>query len=403
MNKRKIFLLIITCLLALLFPKNTFAENTIKIYFFHGDGCPHCAEESKFLEELVSENKEVELIKYEVWYHPDNAKFLERVKKEMNINRSGVPVTIIGKTAIVGYSDSVGYQIKRAITYYSEQDYDDVIKKIENGESINIVDNFSELEEKSDYESTISVPFFGNINLKRLSISTSAVLIGLVDGFNPCAMWILLFLISVLIGMKNRKRMWIYGFTFLISSALVYMVIMLSWLAVSVKITTSIWIRNLIALIAISGGIINLKSYITSRKDSGCQVVDKNRRTKIFDKIKKFTHEKSFILGLVGIIGLAVSVNLVELACSAGLPLIFTQLLAINHITGMRAFLYTLLYIVFFLFDDFVVFFVAMFTMKISGISTRYTKYSHLIGGLLMLLIGVLLIFKPEWLMFQFN
>ena len=100
---------------------------------------------------------------------------------------------------------------------------------------------------------------------------------------------------------------------------------------------------------------------------------------------------------------LAISVNIVELACSAGLPLVFTQLLAINNITGIKAFFYILIYILFFLLDDLVVFFIAMFTLNLKGISTKFNKYSHLIGGILMLLIGILMIFKPEWLMFQFK
>ena len=157
-----------------------------------------------------------------------------------------------------------------------------------------------------------------------------------------------------------------------------------------------------IAIIALIGAIINLRAFIKSR-DSGCEVVDDKKRKTIFKKIKKFTHEKSLLLALVGVIGLAISVNLVELACSAGLPLVFTELLVINNVNSFMRFTYTLLYILFFLLDDLVVFFIAMFTMKITGISTKYNKYSHLIGGIIMLLIGILLIFKPEWLMFQFK
>ena len=101
--------------------------------------------------------------------------------------------------------------------------------------------------------------------------------------------------------------------------------------------------------------------------------------------------------------GLAISVNLVELACSAGLPLVFTELLVLNKVSGIMRFLYTLVYIFFFLVDDLFVFFIAMFTMKVTGISTKYNKFSHLLGGVIMLIIGILLIFKPEWLMFQFT
>ena len=127
------------------------------------------------------------------------------------------------------------------------------------------------------------------------------------------------------------------------------------------------------------------------------------KRKKIFQKIRRFTSEKSFILAVIGIMGLAVSVNLVELACSAGLPIVFSELLALNHTSSIMRFFYTLLYVFFFLLDDLVVFFIAMFTMKLTGISSKYNKYSHLIGGFIMVLIGILLLFKPEWLMFQFK
>ena len=183
----------------------------------------------------------------------------------------------------------------------------------------------------------------------------------------------------------------------------VYFLIMLSWITIAVKITTIIWVRNIIAIVALVGAIVNIRAYIKSRKESGCQVVDDKKRKKIFGKIKKFTSEKSFILALLGVMGLAFSVNLVELACSAGLPLVFSELLALNDVSSISKFMYTLLYVFFFLIDDLVVFVIAMFSMQVTGISTKYNKFSHLLGGIIMLLIGILLIFKPEWLMFQFK
>ena len=122
----------------------------------------------------------------------------------------------------------------------------------------------------------------------------------------------------------------------------------------------------------------------------------------MFAKIKKFTHEKSFILAIFGVITLAVSVNLVELACSAGLPLLFTSVLAMNDLNTLEYGFNIFLYILFFLLDDIIVFVIAMKTLEVTGISTKYSKYSHLIGGLIMLLIGLLLIVKPEWIMFNF-
>lgn len=425
--KRIISLLFILTFI-FVFPFNVFAyeDDEITLYLFHGDGCPHCAAEQDYLEEIQEKYPELEIIKYEVWYNYENAELLEKVEEKFKIKRSGVPTTVIGNTVISGYNESLSGKIERAIKYYMENDYEDVIVKIkadmyvedkededvkgQEKENVNdkikdedyIVDEFSKQEKKSDESMTVDVPIFGKLNLKNVGLTTAAVVIGLIDGFNPCAMWILLFLISVLIGMKNRKRMWALGLTFLITSALVYMIIMLSWISIAVKITTVVLIRNIIAIIALIGAFVNIMSFIKS-SDSGCEVVDDKKRKKIFSRIKKFTSEKSFILALLGIMGLAVSVNLVELACSAGLPLVFSELLALNDISSFMKFMYTLLYIIFFLLDDLIVFFIAMFTMKATGISTKYGKISHLIGGIIMLLIGVLLLVKPDLLMFNWR
>lgn len=404
---KKILLLFI-CLIGTLFfalPVNALEDDTISVYLFYGDGCPHCAEEKKFLSSIKYDYDDVEFIYFEVWYNNENSEFLLEVKDKLNVTRSGVPVTVIGETTFVGYSSALEGKIKRAIEFYKENEYIDAIQGIKEGTYVGIdgeEDEFSEQEEESDEDSTVDVPFFGNLNLKNVSLGTAALVLGLIDGFNPCAMWVLLFLISMLIGMKNKKRMWIIGLTFLGSSAFVYMLMMLSWLNIVVAISTSILVRNIIALIAVGGGILNFYNFF-KHQDSGCSVVDEKKRKSVFERIKKFTKEKSLVLALIGTIALAFSVNIIELACSAGLPMVYTQLLAINDIRGLSAFLYVLLYIVFFLLDDMIIFIAAMKTMEVTGMSTKYSKYSHLIGGILMVVIGLLLIFKPEWLMFQFN
>ena len=348
----------------------------------------------------------MKVIKYEVWYDDSNAELLEKIKNEMDVKGTGVPVTVIGDTIILGYGSGTSEKIRRAIEYYQKEEYRDAVSEILAGtyeKRDSNIDPFSKMEEKSDKEMTVKIPIFGKVNLKKVSLITAAVVIGFIDGFNPCAMWVLLFLISILIGMKNRRRMWVLGLTFLFTSALVYMLIMLSWIQVAVKITAIIWIRNLIALIALGGGIFNLYQFLKTKDDSGCQIVDDKKRKKIFKKIRKFTSEKSFFLALLGVMGLAVSINLVELACSAGLPLVFTELLALNYVNSFMKFLYTVIYIIFFLIDDLIIFFIAMFTMRVTGISSKYNKYSHFLGGIIMLLVGLLLLFKPEWLMFQFK
>ena len=404
---KKIKYILLVFISFFLFNTDAFAKESIKVYFFNGDGCPHCKEENKFLEKMKDKYPKIKVEKYEVWNNKDNQILMEKVKNKMDISENGVPLTIIGSTYVIGYTESFNDEIERIINFYLENNnkYSDVVGSIKNNtfKDKKVIDEFEKYEKKTDKETTIDAPILGKVNLKNFSISSAAVLIGLIDGFNPCAMWVLLFLISMLLGMKNRRRMWIIGITFLLASAGIYMAIMLSWINIVVNISASIIFRNIIAVIALIGAIININSFRKElKKDSGCQVVDSKKRKKIFSKIKKFTTEKSLFLALSGVILLAISVNVVELACSAGLPLVFTEILTINKITGISSFYYTLIYIFFFLLDDLIIFIVAMLTSKIAAISTKYNKYSHLIGGILMLLIGVLLIVKPEWLMFNF-
>ena len=177
---------------------------------------------------------------------------------------------------------------------------------------------------------------------------------------------------------------------------------MIAWLNAARLLLTINWVRLIIGLIALVGAVINLSSYVKHRKDNGCDVIDDKKRSKIFDKIKRFTHEKNFALALIGAMALAISVNIVELACSAGLPVMFIEILSMNHPSILEKIVYISLYMIAFLLDDLIVFIVAMSTMKLTGFSTKYGKLSKLIGGLLLLGIGILLIFKPEWLMFNF-
>ena len=378
---------IIKCffLFLLIFFVNDVCAKEVNIKFFYGDGCPVCAREEKFLEEIESKY-DVKIIKYETWYNEENAKLLDETKEKYNTTGRGVPYTVVEDSAFLGFNTTISSQIE------------DKIKSISNDNNVNNDDKNDQKEDKTIYD----IPLIGKVDIKKVSVLLVSIVIGLVDGFNPCAMWVLLFLISTLLGMKDRKRMWIIGLTFLLTSALVYMVIMLGWLEIVVNITTSILIRNIIAVIAVIGGLINLRTFIKSKKTSGCTIIDDNKRTKVFEKIKSFTKEKSLFLALLGVITLAIGVNVVELACSAGLPLVFTQVLAVNNITGVNALMYVLVYIFFFLIDDLLIFIIAMTTLKLTGISNKYAKYSHLVGGILMVLIGLLLLIKPELIMFNF-
>lgn len=386
MKKILIFLIALFCCIPTIK-----AEEKITVHLFYGYSCPHCAKEKEYLSTL----KDVNVVLYEVYKDSDNNNLLTQVSKKLDVEIKSVPYTVIGGKVFQGYSDNTKEDIEKTIKFYQTHDYKDLVEEVKDGNM-----------EKSDievpiYGTKIKIPLIGEVDPLRSSIPAMAIIIGTVDGFNPCAMWILIFLISMLLGTKDKKRMWTLGITFLVTSAFVYFLFMMAWLKVAISFSQIRWIQILIALIALIGSFINLKGYFKA-KESGCEVVDDKKRKGIMKNIKKFTTEKSFILAILGIMTLAFTVNLIELACSAGLPLLFTQVLALNNLSNIQYIIYVLIYILFFLIDDLIVFIVAMKTFEITGISTKYNKYSHLIGGIIMLLIGILMIFKPEWLMFNF-
>lgn len=423
---KKILKFLIVFAVFLLLPVSAKAdEKVINIHLFYGNGCPHCAAEEEFLSDYLKDRTDVKLYKYEIWYDSHNQELLSKVQKEMGTtNKNGVPFTVIGKKTIVGYADGVtDEQIKDAINYYLNNDYRDYageitgkVKKTEVKEDItkdesktedkkeNKMEKADDTKDSDQTDENVTVPVLGKINAKKVSLPILAVVLGFVDGFNPCAMWILIFLITMLFNMKDRKKMWILGLTFILTSGIVYLMFMLAWLNLATFISKIAFIRLLIAVVALVVGLINVYKYIDAlkKKDEGCDVVDKKDRKKIMEKIISITHEKKFIIALLGVMVLAASVNIIELMCSIGIPLLFTQILAMNNLSTLSYMIYMFIYIFFFLIDDIVIFVISMVTLKVTGLSTKYTKYSHLIGGIIMLIIGLLLIIKPELLMFNF-
>lgn len=385
---------------------NAEEKNLVNIYLFYSETCPHCSEERGFLDEIEKEYDNIHIYRYVISDH-DNAILFSDVADLLDTTSASVPFTVIGDKYFIGFSrESKEERFRAAIDYYSENGYKDIVGEYIGDielPSYEIKEDAKPVEEYIDEKTDHKISIFGkSISLKNMALPLIAMLIGLVDGFNPCAMWVLLFLISMLIGMNDKKRMFVIGMAFLLTSAFIYLLFMLAWLNAATLLLSYNYIRIAIGLIALGGAFINLTSYVKHRLDNGCDVVDDKKRNKIFSNIKKFTHEKNFALAILGAMALAVSVNIVELACSAGLPVMFTQILSMNNPTLIDKILYIGLYMVFFLLDDMIVFFVAMRTMELTGVSTKYGKLSKLIGGILLLGIGILMIFKPEWLMFNF-
>ena len=215
-HKKVIFFFLI--LVCFSFISGVNAKN-VEMYFFYGETCPHCEKEQEFLDEMEEKYDDLVINRYEVWNNKKNAKLMQEYAKKLDIKVEGVPFTIVNDEYMFGYSKSSNERIEKMITDALEEKPDNKNDKI------------------PDETNTVkTLPVLGKVDVKNISIPLLSIILGFVDGFNPCAMWVLLFLITMLIGMKDKKRMWILVIEFLFTSGFVYILIILSWIKIFVNI-----------------------------------------------------------------------------------------------------------------------------------------------------------------------
>jgi len=369
-------------------------ENSTRYEFFWGVGCPHCAKEEEFLEKMEKKYS-IEFQKFEIYNNPQSLQRMLQIGKDLSIDIQGVPFVLIGKNHLVGFlnEDTTGKEIEAAIVATLDKQEITVPKK---EKEVSEITNNKNVKEKVD---KISLPIFGEIDKKKYSLPVLTILIAAIDGFNPCAMWTLILLIGLLMGIQNKKRMWVLGTSFIVVSGFVYFLFLTAWLNLFLLLNLTSWIKIIIGIIALCAGTYYLKDFATN-KNAECKVTGTKKKKFFMEKMREVVAKKNLFFAILGIVILAFAVNLIELVCSAGLPAIYTQILSISDLTKLNYYFYLLLYVFIFILDDLLIFFSAMFTLKITGLNKKYSRFSHLVGGIIMLIIGILLLLKPELLMF---
>ncbi|MFA5355570.1 MAG: hypothetical protein WC302_02500 [Candidatus Paceibacterota bacterium] len=357
------------------------AQN-IEIDFFYSSTCHICAQEEEFLSDLQDRYPELKINYYEVMGSTENQELLMEFYNENDISESlwgRVPLTVTPNKYLFGFSDQIGGEIE------------DCLLECISGEG-------------TEQRDTIDVPFFGTVDISNMSLPVLTIVIAAMDGFNPCAMWVLVFLLTLLMNTHSRKRMFLVGGTFVFVSGLIYFLILAAWLNLFMAISYVNITRIAIGVLAVGVGFWQIKNFI-QYKPGVCKVTDGNGiqerlKEKMKSKAEKIALSPFTFVMLGGTILLAVGVNLVEFFCSAGLPAIYTKVLSISDLSGFAYYLYLLLYTFIFMLDDMIILFVAVITLSRFGFTEEYNYWSTLIGGLLILILGILLIFKPELLMF---
>lgn len=375
-------------------------DKPVIVHFFYGKGCPSCHKADVFLEKIQNSYPQISIIKYEVFNNKDNADSLLHLFEICGEDQQlRVPAMFIGDEVFIGFwnEEVSGQKIQTAISDCSQNGCIDPVNKLNSSVMGACVGG---LETKENNGQIISLPFVGEVNLSSLSLPVLTVLIGGIDGFNPCAMWMLIFLLALLMNLRSREKMWLIGGTFIATSGIVYYLLMTAWLNVFLAISYVNLVRTVIGILAVVFGVFQLNKFRTI-KQGVCPVSDGSKMESIFrQKAKSIVSNPITLASFGGIALLAFGINLVEFFCSAGLPAIYTQILSLSNLNRLSYYLYLLLYTFIFMLDDIIIFIIAVITLDKIGFTDKYSRWSTLVGGLIILILGLILILKPELLMF---
>lgn len=395
MNKKFLLISLLSFFLLLFSASAVYAQTdeavALNVYFFWGDGCPHCAEEEPFLQSLKEKYPSITIVDYEVWYNEENQKILAEFGRVMNFEPTGVPVTIIADKVWIGFREEYKADMENAI-----------LSELQNPSGFDAGSQISSTPEQSagnqTSSKTITLPIFGEVDLEKQSLIISTAIIGFVDGFNPCSLWVLSVLLALTIQSGSRKKIMIVGLTYLLVTAIVYGLFITGVFTLLSYIGYLKWIQIIVAVIAIVFGLINLKDYFWYKKGLSFTISDKHKPN-LYKNMRSTVVNPRTIMGLIGSsAALAVGVSFIEFSCTAGFPVIWSNLIATNQVSVVSYLLLLGLYMLIYLLDELAVFGVAVMTMQASRVEEKHGRVLKLISGTIMLALGVVMAIKPAWM-----
>jgi thiol-disulfide isomerase/thioredoxin len=377
-------------------------EATVYIYFFWGDGCPHCAEAKPFLEQLAKRYPRVQIESYEVWYNPENRLLFQLMADNYDLNANFVPTIMIGDQSWVGWNEGIGEEIESAVQLCLLTGCPDPGVGVipgrepvpENGSGS--PDGGNPESDGSGSSKTIRIPLIGEVDLSARSLWVSTALIGFVDGFNPCSLWVLSILIALTLRTGSRRKMFIIGFTFITVTALVYVLFIAGLFTMLTFMQFLNWIQAFVSLMALFFAFINIKDYFWY-KEGISLTIDDAQKPGIYKRMRKVMQAGDSLSALVpATVGLGLGVSLVEFSCTAGFPVLWTNLVAAQNVTPVTFFLLLLLYMVIYQIDELGIFAAAVITLRASRLEEKHGRILKLVGGTLMLTLAGVMLLNPS-------
>lgn len=338
-------------------------------------GCPHCEAAKIFLEDLRRERPAVRINLYDIAENSAARQRLAMLAAEQGITNIGVPTFLIGTELIVGFrsADTTGAEIRTRLDQ-----------------------NTKGVAPPSVVES-IQTKWFGELRVRNLGLPLFTIVIGLLDGFNPCSMWVLIFMLSLLAGLANRPKMLLIAGTFVAVEGIAYFAFMAAWLNMFLLIGLSRITELILGSIAGLAGMINIKDFWALQRGISLSIPDA-AKPGIYAKMRRILQAENILAALLGTVILAVMVQAVELVCTAGLPALYTRILTMQQLDRWVYYGYLALYNVAYMLDDVLVLAIGVITMSHYRLQEREGRWLKLISGIVMVGLSAVMIVKPDWL-----
>jgi hypothetical protein len=243
----------------------------------------------------------------------------------------------------------------------------------------------------------MDLPLFGEVSVDAIGLPLFTIVVGLVDGFNPCAMWVLLFLLSILVNLKDRWKILAVAGSFVLISGLAYFAFMAAWLSVFQLIGLLRPAQIILGLLAVCIGAIHIKDFFAFKKGVSLSIPESVKPT-IYSRVRGIVNAETLWGAIIGAATLAVLVNIVELLCTAGLPAMYTGILTMRELPAWQEYSYLGLYILAYMFDDSLMVAIVVITLGRRKLQEREGRWLKLVSGCFILALGLLMIVCPEWL-----
>lgn len=386
-------------------PADTNSEKVL-IEMFERQDCAHCQAEKAYLEGFSERRNDVSVRFIDI-DTPEGKQLFSQFTEKQKLSKA-TPITVIGSAVLQGFDseDTTGQRIESLVDANRGQPPVGVAGLLA-GEAGEIEKTGGAVCDSTTGICTlpapepvfVKIPFTGKtVDVMQYSLPVLASVLGLVDGFNPCAMWVLVTFLIVLIQMGSRRRMWTVAGLFIIAETVMYYLILNVWFTAWDFVGLDRFVTPIVGAVSVGGGLFFLYEWYHS--DGTCEIVNPEGRAKISSRIKRLASEPFTWLTAIGVIALAFSVNVIEFACSIGIPQAFTKIIEMNDLSFWQTQGYMADYILFYMVDDFLVFGLALWGFEKLHLTQTYARWSNLIGGILMLILGYLLIFHPAVLRF---